>query len=84
MPDTLTEREVLIQEGQNRVLYLLLGIGDENVAHDNWHPDRAHLLFKVRVDIVNRLRLDAPHYPALGGHWPEKYPNFKTYTYTPG
>lgn len=73
-----------IQEGQNRVLYQLLSIGDENVAHDNWHPDKAQFLYEVRQDIVRRLELDAPHFPALGGSWPKEYPDFKNYTYRPG
>ena len=78
------EKEELIQEGRNQALYLLLAIGDENVAHDNWHPDRAQILFEARKEIVKRLRLKAPHYPAMGGPWPKEYPNFETYTYTPG
>ena len=78
------EKGALIEEGRNQALYLLLAIGDKNVAHDNWHPDRAQLLYEVRKDIVRRLRLNAPHYPSLGGAWPEKYPDFEKYTYTPG
>ena len=73
-----------VQEGHNQVLYLLLAIGDENVAHDHWHPDRAQFLYEVRKEIAKRLRFDAPHYPALGGEWPKKYPDFEHYTYTPG
>ena len=79
-----SEREALIQEGRNQVLYLLLGIGDEHVAHDNFHPGQAHFLFEVRKEIVNRLRLNAPHYPSLGGSWPKEYPDFSTYTYSAG
>ncbi len=71
-------------EGRNQVLYLLLAIGDENVAHDHWHPDRAQFLYETRKDIVNRLRLNAPHYPALGGEWPKRYPDFEEYSYVPG
>lgn len=78
------EKQALIQEGRNQALYLLLAIGDENVAHDNFHPDKAHFLYEVRKDIVGRLQFNAPHYPSLGGKWPEKYPDFATYTYTPG
>jgi hypothetical protein len=66
------------------VLYLLLVIGDENVAHDDWHPDRAEYLLKVRRDILRRLRLNAPYYPALGRQWPKDWPDFEKYTYTPG
>ena len=71
-------------EGRNQVLYLLLAIGDENVAHDHWHPDKAKFLFEVRRDITRRLQLNAPHYPSLGGQWPKEYPDFENYTYTPG
>lgn len=77
-------REELILEGRNQVLYLLLCIGDENVAHDNFRPDRAHFLYEVRKEIVHRLRLNAPCYPALGGAWPKEYPDFEKYSYTPG
>jgi hypothetical protein len=73
-----------IEEGENRVLYLLLCIGDENVAHDNWHPDIAELLLQTRRKIVERLKYDAPHFPAIGGPWPGTYPDFEKYTYTPG
>ncbi|MGR3295838.1 MAG: hypothetical protein ACUZ8A_06390 [Candidatus Bathyanammoxibius sp.] len=78
------ERQAAIKEGENRALYLLLVIGDENVAHDHFHPDKAHSLFEVRKDIVRRLELDAPYYPSLGGNWPTEYPDFKTYSYTLG
>jgi len=73
-----------VQEGRNQVLYLLLGIGDENVAHDHWHPDKAQFLYETRLEIVKRLELDAPHYPSLGGHWPKEYPDFEKYTYRSG
>jgi hypothetical protein len=79
-----TERDQLIQEGRNQALWHLLCIGDENVTHDNWHPDKAHFLFETRKEIVKRLKLNAPCYPSLGGDYPKKYPNFETYTYTPG
>jgi len=79
----MTEQE-LIQQGRNQVLYLLLAIGDESVAHDNFHPDRAHFLYDVRKEIVKRLRLSDPYYPALGGAWPKEYPDFEKYTYRPG
>jgi len=79
-----SEREALIQEGRNQVLYLLLGIGDDQVAHDHFHPERADFLFEVRKDIVRRLRFNAPHYPSLGGAWPKEYPDFETYTYCSG
>jgi len=78
------KEQELIQEGRNQVLYLLLAIGDENVAHDNFHPDKAHFLFEVRKDIVGRLKLNAPHYPALGGEFPKEYPDFENYTYRAG
>lgn len=73
-----------LQEGQNRALYLLLAIGDENVAHDNWHPDVADALLNARKEIVKRLRLNAPHYPSVGGKWPDEYPDFEKYTWTSG
>lgn len=70
-------KQVLINEGRNQVLYLMLCIGDENVAHDNFHPDRAHLLYEVRGEIVKRLR--------CGQHcFPKQYPDFETYTYRAG
>lgn len=69
-------RDALIEEGRNQVLYLLLAIGDENVAHDHWHPDRAHHLFEVRKEIVGRLRTRT--------RWPKEWPDFETYSYTPG
>lgn len=47
----------LIQEGRNQVLYLLLAIGDECVAHDYFHPDKAHFLYEVRREVVRRLML---------------------------
>lgn len=78
------QKQALIQEGRNQVLYLLLAIGDENVVHDHWHPDKAQFLFEVRKDIVKRLKEDAPHYPALGGKWPETYPDFEQYSWTSG
>lgn len=74
----------LIQEGRNQVLYLLLCLADENVAHDNWQPDRAQTLIDARKEIVKRLNLNAPHYPALGGEWPKEYPDFAEYTCCPG
>lgn len=78
----MTEQE-LIQEGQNRALYLLLAIGDEFAVHDNWDPDKAQFLYEVRRDIVTRLKRNAPHYPALGGEWPKEYPDFDKYTWSP-
>ncbi|KKN22113.1 hypothetical protein LCGC14_0918610 [marine sediment metagenome] len=71
---TITEQA--IQEGRNQVLYLLLAIGDENVAHDHYHPDKAEFLLEVRRKIVNGLKERT--------HWPEKWPDFEKYTYIPG
>ena len=65
-----------IQEGRNQVLYLLLVIGDENVQHDNWHPDVAQRLFELRQEILTRLSDQK--------HWPERYPDFETYSWRPG
>lgn len=73
---TEKERETLIQEGRNQVLYLLLGLGDENVAHDNWHPDRANVLVEARQEIVKRLKHQ--------NRWPREWPDFKTYGCRPG
>lgn len=70
------ERERIIQEGRNQILYLLLAIGDENVAHDHWHPDRAQFLFETRREIVKRLQHDP--------QFPPSYPNFEEYRPHPG
>ncbi len=72
----LKQTEALIQEGRNQVLYLLLALGDENVAHDNWHPERANILVESRRTIVQRLKHK--------NYWPEKWPDFEAYTYSPG
>lgn len=73
MSDT---EQALIQEGRNQVLYLLLAIGDQNVAHDNWHPDRAQVLLETRQEIVKRLRIQT--------WWPKDWPDFETYLPCPG
>jgi len=73
-------REQLIQEGRNQVLYLLLTIGDENVAHDHWHPDKAQFLLETRRKIVHQLRHRQSWPPDAGLTWPD----FEKYTYTPG
>jgi len=78
------EKQALIQEGRNQALYLLLAIGDENVAHDHFHPDKAHFLYETRKEIGKRLQLNAPHYPSLRGDWPKEYPDFESYTYSLG
>ena len=62
-------------EGRNQVLYLLLAIGDENVAHDHWHPDLAQFLYETRKAIVHRLKHQ---------HFPKEYPDFEAYSYRPG
>jgi len=73
----MTEKQKeALQEGRNQVLYLLLSIGDENVAHDHWHPDLAHFLFETRKEIVHRLR--------HRDWWPKEWPDFEEYSYTPG
>jgi hypothetical protein len=75
--------EELIQEGRNQVLYLMLCIGDENVAHDNWHPEKADVLLEARLEIVERLK-----HPRSDGVqntvWPREWPDFEKYTYCPG
>jgi len=75
----------LIQEGRNQVLYLLLCIGDENVAHDNWHPEKAKILLEARWEILQRFK-----HPRADGSgvkntaWPRKWPDFESYNYRPG
>ena len=79
------EKEALIQEGRNQVLYLLLCLGDENVAHDNWHPDRAQVLAEARLEIVTRLKLPRPGgvcntvWPPLLADGTRDWPDFETY-----
>jgi len=75
------QREELVQEGRNQVLYLLLAIGDEYVAHDHWHPDKASFLLEVRRKIVLRLREPDRKWPSDAGR---PWPDFETYTYSPG
>ena len=73
----------LIQEGRNQVLYLMLCIGDENVAHDHWHPERADILVDARREIVKRFkhpRVDG----VMNNVWPREWPDFEAYTYCPG
>ncbi len=84
------EKEALIQEGRNQVLYLMLCIGDENVAHDNWHPDKARLLYETRKTIVGWLKHPKPN-GVYNTVWPQllldgtrDWPDFEKYTYTPG
>ena len=69
------ERHAFIKEGRNQVLYLLLSLGDENVVHDNWHPDVANVLVEARFKIVDRLRHEQ--------RWPAEWPDFEHYFYTP-
>ena len=74
-----------LELGRNQVLYLMLCIGDENVAHDHWHPDKAEALLEARREIVQRLK-----YPRADGSgvmntaWPREWPDFEKYTYCPG
>jgi len=63
-------------EGRNQILYLLLALADENVAHDNWHPDRASILVEARKEIVKRLKHSIV--------WPREWPDFETYLCCPG
>ena len=70
----MTDQE-LIQEGRNQILYLLLAIGDENVAHDHWHPDKAQFLYETRVEIIKRIKYHT---------FPKDYPDFIKYTYCAG
>ena len=84
------EREALIEEGRNQVLYLMVCIGDENVAHDHWHPDKAHFLYETRKMIVGWFK-HPKHNGVYNTVWPQllpdgtrDWPDFEKYTYTPG
>jgi len=83
------EKQALIQEGRNQVLYLLLAIGDENVAHDNYHPDRAVILVGARQEIVVRLKHPRPNgvmntvWPRMKEDGTRDWPNFETYLCRP-
>ena len=80
-----SEKEALIQEGRNQILYLMLCIGDENVAHDHWHPDVAAVLAKARQEIVERLKHPRANgvlnnvWPPMKGDGTRDWPNFETY-----
>ncbi|MBA7714609.1 hypothetical protein ES703_123636 [subsurface metagenome] len=84
------QEKQLIEEGRNQVLYLLLCLGDENVAHDHWNPYEAEVLVKARQEIVKRLKIPTPGgvcntvWPHLKEDRTRDWPNFETYTYTPG
>jgi hypothetical protein len=81
------ERDQLIQEGRNQVLYLMLVIGDENVEHDNWRPQVADILYKARVEICQMLKHPKPDgRGVMNTFWPRdgEWPDFEKYTYTPG
>ena len=58
--------------GQNRVLYLLLALVDEELAYDNWHPEKAAVLIEARRAIMWRLK----HQQRWPADWPdlERYP----------
>jgi len=85
-----SEKQALIQEGRNQVLYLLLGLGDENVAHDHWHPDRAQILYEARKEIVKMFKVPRPDgvmntvWPRMKEDGTRDWPDFETYTYCPG
>ena len=85
-----SEREALIQEGRNQVLYLLLCLGDENVAHDHFHPERATVLVEARQEIVERLKHPRPNgvkntvWPRLLADGTRDWPDFEKYAYIPG
>ena len=84
------EKQALIEEGRNQVLYLLLALGDENVAHDNWRQDRATILVKARREIVEMLKHPRPDgvmntvWPPLKEDGTRDWPNFETYLCTAG
>jgi hypothetical protein len=75
--------DCLLEEGRNQVLYLMLCAGDEEVAHDNWHPDKAQFLYETRLKILSEIRHRERNMPA-DTRWPKKWPDFEKYTYTPG
>jgi hypothetical protein len=66
------ERELVINEGHNQILYLLLCLSDENTEHDNWHPKKRDILIEARFEIMKRLKYQK---------FPLTYPNFEKYTY---
>lgn len=84
------DKEALIQEGRNQVLYLLLEIGDDNVAHDRFRPGTARILYEARHEIVKRLKHPRPDgvmntvWPPLKADGTRDWPDFETYTYNPG
>ena len=70
--------KIAVEEGRNQVLYLLLCLGDEEVAHDHWHPDKAKVLVKARQEIVKRLK-HPQVWPPLKEDGTRDWPNFETY-----
>lgn len=84
------EKETLIQEGRNQVLYLLLCLADENVEHDNWRPDRAKVLVEARQEIVKRFKVPRPDgvmntvWPRMKRDGTREWPDFETYLCRPG
>ena len=90
MNSEITDKEILIQEGRNQVLHLLLCLGDEAVAHDNWHPDRATVLLETRQEIVRRLKHPRPDgvcntvWPRLKEDGTRDWPDFESYLPAPG
>jgi len=90
MSSKMTDEEALIQEGRSQVLYLLLAIGDENVDHSNWHPDRATVLMETRREIVRRLKHPRPDgvyntvWPLLKADGTRDWPDFESYPCRPG
>jgi hypothetical protein len=85
MRKNIKSEGALIQEGRNQVLYLMLCLCDENVAHDNWHPYRAQILLEARREIVKWLK-----HPRADGSgvmntvWPRQCLDFEAYSYRPG
>lgn len=84
------EKAALIQEGRNQVLYLMLCIGDENVAHDNFHPEVAQPLYEARKEIVQRMK-QIREDGVKNTMWPHRrpdgtrdWPDFEKYTYCSG
>lgn len=87
-----SETQKAIEEGRNQVLDLLLALGDEEVAHDNWHPERAKVLMEARQKIARLLKNPMPDGKGVGNYpWPPRktdgsrdWPDFENYSWRAG
>lgn len=75
--------DCLLQEGRNQVLYLLLVAGDDQVAHDHWHPEQAEFLLETRRNIIDQIGI-REKYRKAENRWPDEWPDFYNYTYNSG